>query len=124
MSAQPHEGRVADSGAAGLAAALAVPPVDDGAAAGKSMIRPTATTTTTTTLLPSSQQGQQQGKQQQQTRHKVAIVWFRRDLRVSDNPALMAAAAEADFVVRRSFGQNGGFARQIARSRSFDFFFL
>lgn len=37
---------------------------------------------------------------QQPPRHRVAIFWFRRDLRVSDNPALMAAAAEADYVVR------------------------
>ncbi len=29
----------------------------------------------------------------------TAIVWFRRDLRVTDNPALAAAIAEADIVV-------------------------
>ncbi len=29
----------------------------------------------------------------------IAIVWFRRDLRVTDNPALAAAVAEADIVV-------------------------
>lgn len=30
---------------------------------------------------------------------RVAVVWFRRDLRVHDHPALVAAAAEADVVV-------------------------
>ena len=30
---------------------------------------------------------------------RLAIVWFRRDLRVHDHPALVAAAAEADVVV-------------------------
>ncbi len=30
---------------------------------------------------------------------RIAIVWFRRDLRVHDHPALVAAAAEADVVV-------------------------
>ena len=109
MLPQPPEGGVADScGAAGPAAAAAALPVIDGQATmtGKSM----SPNNTTTTLPPSQQQGQ--------SRHKVAIVWFRRDLRVSDNPALMAAAAEADFVVRREvyfFLQNspssfGGFA--------------
>ena len=86
MSPQPPEGRVADSGAAGPAAAAAVKPV----------FAPSMSPNNATTTLPPSSQQQQQG----QSRHKVAIVWFRRDMRVSDNPALMAAAAEADFVVR------------------------
>jgi len=114
MSAQPLKGGVADSGVAGPAAAVAMPPVDNGAA-GKSM-----SPTTTTTLPPSSQQQQGQ-QQQQQSRHKVAIVLFRRDLRVSDNPALMAAAAEADFVVRL-FGEIDTFLRFRSANRSLDFF--
>jgi hypothetical protein len=114
MSAQPLKGGVADSGVAGPAAAVAMPPVDNGAA-GKSM-----SPTTTTTLPPSSQQQQGQ-QQQQQSRHKVVIVWFRRDLRVSDNPALMAAAAEADFVVRL-FGEIDTFLRFRSANRSLDFF--
>ncbi|KGA04313.1 MAG: hypothetical protein GM47_1895 [actinobacterium acIB-AMD-6] len=28
-----------------------------------------------------------------------SIVWFRRDLRISDNPALLAALAESDEIV-------------------------
>ena len=31
---------------------------------------------------------------------RTSIVWFRRDLRVTDNPALMAALAESDRVDR------------------------
>ena len=86
MSPQPPEGGIADSsGAAGPAAAAAA-----AVTAVAAMPVPGAETTVPAT-----------NTEQQQSRHKVAIVWFRRDLRVSDNPALMAAAAEADFVVRR-----------------------
>ena len=98
MSPQPPACVVADSsGAAGPAGAATAAPAAMMHVADKGQ----ATTTTEKSLstLPPSQQ------QQGQSRHKVAIVWFRRDLRVSDNPALMAAAAEADFVVRRERGK-------------------
>lgn len=98
MSPQPPEGGFADSsGAAGPAAAAIAP---GAAAMPVGVVDGQATMTGTTATLPPPSQQQQQG----QSRHKVAIVWFRRDLRVSDNPALMAAAAEADFVVRREGG--------------------
>lgn len=63
---------------------------------GDEAARANAALPTTTTANPSS------SSLPQQQRHRVAIVWFRRDLRVSDNPALMAAAAEADYVVREN----------------------